>query len=86
MTIKRSKTFKKQYQKLQPKVQVQFKERLRLLISDPSAPQLRLHSVSGDYKGYLSINITGDVRALFRYQDDSIIFFGHIGTHSQLYG
>ena len=35
--------------------------------------------------GYWSINITGDVRAIYRQHGDTIIIFVLIGTHSQLY-
>lgn len=86
MVIRRSNTFEKQYQKLSPKVQRQFEIRFKLLISDAYTPQLRLHKVSGNYRNYWSMNVNGDVRALFRYEGEDIIILGFIGTHSQLYG
>lgn len=86
MEVRYSKHFLKQYYKLPVKLQVKFKTRQQLLLKNPASPQLRLHPLSGKYKGYHSINVTGDIRALFQYEGDSIIFFGYIGTHSQLYG
>ena len=48
--------------------------------------QLHLHMLTGEYAGLYSINITGDIRALYEKIDDTYVIFGFIGTHSQLYG
>ncbi len=85
MEIFYSKTFKKQYQKLPSKVQSQFDERLLLWLSDASDPRLRVHPLSGAYAGYWSMNVSGDVRALYRQDGDQIVIFALIGTHSSLY-
>jgi mRNA-degrading endonuclease YafQ of YafQ-DinJ toxin-antitoxin module len=42
--------------------------------------------LTGEYAGLYSINITGDIRALYEKIDDTYAIFGFIGTHSQLYG
>jgi mRNA-degrading endonuclease YafQ of YafQ-DinJ toxin-antitoxin module len=42
--------------------------------------------LTGEYAGLYSINITGDIRALYEKIDESYVIFGFIGTHSQLYG
>ncbi len=86
MKIEYSRKFLKQYYKLNPKFQKQFQARLSLWIADPYHPQLHLHQLSGEYAGLYSINVTGDIRALFEKIDDSYVIFGFIGTHSQLYG
>lgn len=86
MRIEYSKRFLKQYYKLTPKIQARFEERLILWRNEPDHPQLRLHELSGEYAGMYSINITGDVRALYEKVGDTYIIFGFIGTHSQLYG
>jgi addiction module RelE/StbE family toxin len=83
--LKYTKRFRKQYTKLNPKIRQQFKQRQRLWLSDPYHPQLHLHMLTGDYAGLYSINITGDIRALYEKLDDTYIIFGFIGTHSQLY-
>lgn len=86
MTIQYTSKFKKQYQKLPEKFQDQFDERLRLFLSDPTNPQLRIHPLIGKYIGYWSMNINGDLRALYLMKDEAVIIFALIGTHSQLFG
>lgn len=86
MTLKYTATFKKQYKKLPPKFQKQFDERLRLFTTDPTDSRLRVHPLRGNYSGYWSMDVNGDLRALYRKDGDEIIIFGVIGTHSQLYG
>lgn len=86
MTIKFSKHFKKQFQKLSPKLQVQAKSRIALWQEDPANSLLRVHQLEGKLKGYYSINISGDIRALYEIIDEEIYLFDMIGAHSQLYG
>lgn len=47
--------------------------------------RLRNHALKGKYLGYRSIDISGDVRALYKVRGNTLIVFGFIGTHSQLY-
>ena len=84
--IEYSKTFRKQYAKLSPKLRNQFKTRQRLWLDDPYNTQLHLHMLTAEYAGLYSINITGDIRALYEKVDETYVFFGFIGTHNQLYG
>ena len=84
--IEYSKRFVKQFAHLTPKVREQFKPRQRLWLSDPYNPQLHLHMLTGEYAGLYSINVTGDIRALYQKIDDTYVIFGFIGSHSQLYG
>lgn len=86
MIIKRTKTFKKQYKKLPKKFQNQFNARLRIFVNDPDDRRLRNHPLHAEYAGYWSIDVNGDLRALYKKVGDEIIIFGFIGTHSQLYG
>lgn len=85
MRIEYSKTFKKQFAKLSPKVRQQFKRRQRLWLDEPYNPQLHLHMLTGEYAGHYSINITGDIRALYKKVNDAYVIYGFIGTHRQLY-
>jgi len=85
MVIKTTKAFDKQYSKLNFKVKLSFKRRISLFKTNPFEVTLRNHALKGKYLGYRSIDITGDVRALYITQGDTIIIFGFIGTHSQLY-
>jgi len=86
MRIRFDKKFKQQYNKLPSKMQEQFDERLRLFIADETNPLLRLHPLKGRRSGYYSINVSGDLRALFYKEGEELVIFALIGTHSQLYG
>ena len=85
--IERTKQFLKQYKKLSIKLQDRTTDKLEEFASDQFAQQLNNHALSGEYLGYRSINITGDVRALYYLRTDgTVVVFAFIGTHSQLYG
>jgi addiction module RelE/StbE family toxin len=86
MTIQYTPKFKKQYKKLPNKLQKQFDERLLLFLEDMTNPVLRVHSLTGSFGGYWSMNVSGDLRALYLKKGDELIIFALIGTHSQLYG
>ncbi|GAC1483790.1 MAG: hypothetical protein NVS1B7_8480 [Candidatus Saccharimonadales bacterium] len=86
MTIRYLPKFKKQYKKLPKKIQQQFDEKITLFAVDPTLPVLRVHPLKGNFKGYWSMNVNGDVRALYVMDGDATVFFALIGTHSQLYG
>ena len=84
MTVNYTKTFKKQHNKLPTKQKQQFSNRLRLFIEDPYNPILRIHPLKGKLGGYFSLSVSGDIRAIFKKSENSIIFI-LIGTHSQIY-
>ncbi len=86
MTIQYMPKFKKQYKKLPKKFQLQFDERVHLFSLDPTNPQLRVHPLKGNFGGYWSMDVSGDIRALYIKRGEELIIFGLIGTHSQLYG
>lgn len=86
MRIRYARTFKKQYKRLPKKFQEQFDDRVALFVSDPTHPLLRVHPLVGRYAGYWSMNVSGDVRALYRMDAEEVIIFALIGTHSTLYG
>jgi addiction module RelE/StbE family toxin len=86
MTIKYSRRFRKQFQKLRLNEQKRFWKRLELVKDDPFSVQLNHHVLRGKYAGLHSINVGGDLRALYIEKGDELILFELIGTHSQLYG
>lgn len=87
MKIRQSRRFIKQLAQQPQKVQNAFYLRLELFEEDPYNPLLRQHALSGRLKGFYSINVTGDVRAIYEIiDDDKIYLYDMIGTHSQLYG
>lgn len=86
MQISSSRNFDKQFRKLPKKVRDQFDKRLHLFQTASGHPQLNLHKLSGKYDELWSINITGDIRAVFDKSDSDTILFIAIGPHSELYG
>lgn len=90
MQIKFAKKFKKQYEKAGSKIQSAFGKRLVLFQQNPHYPLLNNHALIGEYSEFRSIDITGDWRAIFSEElddnDNKIIIFELLGTHSQLYG
>lgn len=86
MNIQYLPKFKKQYKKLPTKFQLQFDERLSLFLADPTDPRLRVHPLKGQFAGYWSMNVNGDIRALYLLDGETLVIFALIGSHSELYG
>lgn len=84
MEIKFSADFHKQYGKANEKIKIAFQKRLELFQQNPHNLLLKNHPLTGKLKGFRSINITGDWRAIFTEKSNSITF-ELLGTHSQLY-
>jgi len=85
MRISYSKNFIKQAKKLDKPLREKVLQSITLFSGNPLHPSLRNHSLKGRYKSYRSIDVTGDVRALYLQMDDEAIF-DVVGTHGQLYG
>ncbi len=83
--IKFTRGFTKQFKRLRNNQQERFYERLELFKKNPQDRVLRDHALKGKYKGYRSIDIEGDLRALYYVKDGIVVVFAIIGTHSQLY-
>ena len=86
MNVKYSRRFLKQYYKFSPKIQERFRQRLGLWQIEPTNPILGIHPLSGQFAGYYSLNVTGDIRALYHKSGEGYVLFGFIASHSQLYG
>lgn len=86
MRIDRSRRFKKQYKKLLKHLQMKADERILLFVANPFNGVLRNHSLSGEYAGCRSINITGDYRIIYEENSKGFVEFLLIGTHDELYG
>jgi len=78
------KNFEKSFSKLSADVKRAFVERKNLLQIDPDHPLLNDHALHGTWNDFRSINVSGDVRAIYR-MEGFIAVFREIGTHSQLY-
>ena len=85
MTIQLHKTFRKQYAKLTKAQKRKFKERRNVFLQDEFNPILNNHALKGKYKGYRSINITGDIRVIYINSSEENVVFVKIGSHSRLY-
>ena len=86
MIIRFHKQFSKQLQKMPKKKQEIIKNKLKVFLLDPYQTQLNNHSLNGRYQNYRSLNVSGDLRAIFKLSDDGKeAFFIVIGNHNQLY-
>lgn len=85
MCIVLHKNFEKQYKKLPRKVKECFAEKLRLFEANPFNPILNNHKLHGELKNMRSINITGDIRAIYEQLDKNTVVFLMIAPHSKLY-
>ncbi len=60
-------------------------ERLELLVGNEFDPLLNNHKLQGEDASYRSINVTGDVRIVYRKTSRDAYLLVAIGTHSELY-
>jgi addiction module RelE/StbE family toxin len=86
MQILFSSSFKKEYIKLSKKLRNRVNERIALFSHKQFDISLNNHMLKGKYKGYRSINITGDLRAHYYLLTKSKVLFVKLGSHSELYG
>jgi addiction module RelE/StbE family toxin len=85
MQIELHRNFLKSYKKLPLKIKEKFKERKNLFWQNQFHPILNNHALKGKYVNCRSIDITGDIRAIFNYRENTTIVFIEIGSHSELY-
>ncbi|MBL7141874.1 type II toxin-antitoxin system mRNA interferase toxin, RelE/StbE family [Patescibacteria group bacterium] len=85
MKIRFHKNFEKQYKKLKKKEQEKVCERLELFLKNPFNSRLNNHPLKGKYTDYRSINITGDLRAIYKFISEEECIFVVIDSHSNLY-
>ncbi len=80
--------FKRAYKKRiahDPKLSIQYRERLKLFIENPKHPLLRDHALKGEKEGKRSFSITGDIRIIYEMLDQRTILLVDIGSHNQVY-
>ena len=86
MNIVFHKHFRKRFAKLSEKVKDKFDVQLALFYGDTFDVRLRNHELHGKYTKHRSIDVTGDIRAVYRGGErEGDVIFVDIGTHSQLY-
>ncbi len=84
MVVNYTKDFIKDSKRLTIRQKEKLKQRLKLFGQDKFNSSLNNHSLKGKYLGYRSINITGDLRAIYKTEKDNIIFIT-LDSHSNLY-
>lgn len=77
--------FRKCYKKLRRGEQQKTDDRIRLFETDPSHQLLNNHALHEPYHGCRSINITGDIRAVYEEITPDIAHLIALGTHAELY-
>jgi addiction module RelE/StbE family toxin len=80
------KRFRKKLHKCDPVTQEKIYEKLRHFAQSKDNPILKNHALSGEYAGYRSIDIKGDLRALYKEAESEVFEFCYLGTHHELYG
>lgn len=78
------KKFQRNFEKLSQKEKDKFEERLNLFLIDEFNPILNNHPLKGMYQGCRSINVSGDIRAIYEIELTKIKFIA-IGNHNNLY-
>ena len=86
MIIGRKNGFDKKTKRLPPFIREALAERLRIFAESPHHILLNNHALTGDWRGYRSINITGDWRAIYQPINTDAALFVDIDTHHNLYG
>lgn len=80
-----SKSFQKQFKKLSKKIKHKAIEQLSVFVLDPIDYRLHNHPLTGEWVGHRSIDITGDIRAVYKKVDEHVARFVAIGSPSELY-
>ncbi len=80
-----SKRFEKSFSRLPKKIKNKTIKQFEIFVIDPMDDRLNNHSLSGKWSEYRSINITGDIRAIYLMVDSGVVRFVDIGSHSKLY-
>jgi addiction module RelE/StbE family toxin len=88
MNIVYDPAFMEKLKKADVRIRKSFKEKIILFSQNPHSPQLNNHPLKREYKGYRSINITADLRAVYKEIEEGeemIVYFILFGTHNELY-
>lgn len=62
----------------------QYGKRFQLFISDSKQALLNDHALHGDLEGFRLFSVTGDIRVVYKLEDDAMKFYD-IGSHNQVY-
>lgn len=86
MQIRRHKSFKKSYRKLEKNIRDKVDFTIEKFFNNPFDPLLRNHELKGKLAGKRSISVTGDIRIIFEEYDNYVlVIMLDVGTHNQVY-
>ncbi len=85
MTIQYHRNFEKDFRRLDKKKCARWAQRLEIFMSNPFSAELNNHPLHGIYEGYRSINISGDLRAIYKLIKEDSAGFIALDTHAHLY-
>lgn len=75
--------------KLNVRIRNNFKEKIEIFSKDPHNLEFNNHKLQREWKGFRSIDVTSDWRAVYQEIDeeseDVVAYFVELGTHDQLY-
>ncbi|NOS67516.1 MAG: type II toxin-antitoxin system mRNA interferase toxin, RelE/StbE family [Candidatus Peribacteraceae bacterium] len=77
-----SRQFLKQHRGLEQCIKDQLVRATVLLKENPLHPSLRLHKLSGKFKGFWSISLSEHYRVIFKPLEKGDVLFVSIGTHA----
>ena len=89
MKVRYSPDFYRQYKKADVRIQNRVDEKIEVFLKDPYDLQLDNHALKRQWKGYRSIDITSDWRAVYKETqigDETVAYFVVLGSHDELYG
>lgn len=76
--------------KLNVRIRNSFKKKIKTFSEDPNNLELNNHKLQREWKGFRSIDVTSDWRAVYQEIDeegeDTVAYFVELGTHDHLYG
>lgn len=81
------KYFRKRYAKSSNKIKDKFDTQLEIFYENLYDERLNNHELHGKYAHHRSIDVTGDIRAVYRKIDTTTndVIFVDIGSHGELY-
>lgn len=85
MKIRLHKKFVKKLSKLKKQEALRCKKRLILFMEDPFHDALNNHALQGKYTGMRSINMSGDLRAVYELVGKGTAYFVDLDNHNNLY-
>ena len=80
------KRFLKRLKKCPPHERELVAQKIELFSATPFDITLRNHQLHAPYEGYRSIDIKGDLLALYAQTNARLAEFRYLGTHHELYG